>query len=246
MKAMYVACNPKGAADLTVEREITELQRQFLRATGEPVDFIGFPGLPIEELPLEIGKHQPDILHISAHGDREELALANTDGRPVKITGPMLASFVDIDRPPSLVYLNACNSEAIARAVVQVAPMAIGTTAPISNRTARASALLFYDRLLNGSTVQKAFEAARSTLEALQDVKASSMLHCRKGIDANKERLHQIPRIIAHFTDDRYKPDSDGDFDIELGVAGCPANTSQVVFFTDDESFIDDDSDDDL
>ena len=86
MKLMYVACNPTGAVDLMVEREITDLQRLFLKGKGESVSLISYPKLPIEELPLEIGEHQPDVIHISAHGARNELEMANSDGSSVKLT----------------------------------------------------------------------------------------------------------------------------------------------------------------
>lgn len=236
MVVMYVACNPRRSQDLMVEREITELQSQFLRAPGEAPILLTYASVPIEELPLEIGKHRPDILHISAHGNKNELELSNADGKPVRLTSSMLRRYLNTEKPPRLVYLNACDSETIATELVGLVPMAIGTTAPITNRAARAAGLLFYDRLFSGMTVQNAFEAAQATLEALNRDSASSVLRCAHWIDPNQERLYHAPRIVACFSRDT--PYSDRTYGIRLAVIGCPVNTTQVIFFTDDESFI--------
>jgi hypothetical protein len=199
----------------------------------------------VEELPVEISRHTPDILHISAHANDKHLSFANASGTHVQLTGEMLRAFVDIEIPPRLVYLNACNSRSIAAALTSVVPMAIGTTAPIANRTARAGAFLFYDRLLSGASVQNAFEGGQSIIEALQSEEASSVLFTQPGILADREWLHHVPRLLARFAEGETKPDKDGYFSIETGVHGCPKNTTQLVLFTDDESFIADADDDD-
>lgn len=226
-----------------IEKEITELQRHFLAVDGEAVSLFAYPQLPVEDLPLEINRLKPDVLHISAHGDTNELELANADGMLVKLTGEMLVAFLNFPKAPRLVYLNSCNSEQLAAHLVEVVDFAIGTTQPISNRTARASALLFYDRLLTGATIENAYLAGRASIKALQD--ASSTLHVRKGANEKTERLHLIPQLVAKFEDDEFEPSKHGAYFVEIGLFGCPANTSQVVFFTDDESFISDDDEDD-
>ena len=239
MKVLYIACNPTGAADLMLEREITELQRRAISAAGEPVEFIFFPSLPVEELPLEISKHRPDILHISAHGDKNILALANSDGAEVILTAEILIQFISKDYPPLLVYINACNSDKIAQSLISKVPMAIGTTAPITNRTAKSSALLFYDRLLAGGTVEEAFKSGQAMIEALQNSEATSVLLTNGNLDPSKERLYQVPRLVAKFAENKFKANRSGDYEIETGVIGCHKNTIQLVFFTDDETFID-------
>jgi hypothetical protein len=74
-------------------------------------------------------------------------------------------------------------------------------------------------------------------IELMQDRKASSQLHVRPGIDPNNEVLHRALRLIADFVDGDPTPE-DGVYSVVLGVVGCPANTTQIIFFTDDESFI--------
>lgn len=120
MKIMYVGCNPVGAKDLLMDSEVTELSRLLRRPGGEPVDFAAYPRLPIEYLPLEVAREQPDILHIAAHGGsdipvsagaaqdarNDTIALANADGAPVTLNGDALAIHLKTENPPTLVYLN--------------------------------------------------------------------------------------------------------------------------------------------
>jgi len=239
VKVMYVACNPSGESELMLEREITELQRRAINAAGEPVEFLFFPELSVEELPLEISKNRPDILHVSAHGDKGILALANSEGAEVVLTGEILLHFIDKEYSPLLVYLNACNSDKIAQELTVKVSMAIGTTAPITNRAAIASARLFYERLLSGGTVDEAFKSGKYMIEALQSSEATSMLFTNGNVDPSKTRPYQRPRIVARSKNNLFKPDKSDRFKLEWGVIGCHKNTIQLVFFTVDETFID-------
>ena len=127
--------------------------------------------------------------------------------------------------------------------MAKTVPIAIGTTAPVSNRAGQASALIFYDRLLSGASVQKAFEAARATIETLQAANASASIECRDDVDPRREVLYLNPTIVARFAESKFTPNSNGDYEIEYGLFGCSPDTFQVIFFTDDESFIDEEDD---
>lgn len=236
MKIMYVGCNPTGANDLLMDSEVTQLARLFRSRKGEPVDFMPYPRLPIEELPLVIADELPEILHIAAHAGDGRLLFANAAGAKVELTGAGLAVYLNVGSPPRLVYLNACKSDSIAQELTSVVEIAIGTTSAITNRAARASALLFYDRVLGGSTVYDAFEAGRVTMATMQCDELTSALYTMKDVDPKKIRLYLSPTLVARFVDENYKANSKGEYDIELGIAGCPSNTSQVVFFSDETS----------
>lgn len=244
MKVMYVAANRNGADDLMIETEITELQSQFLSARGEFVAFFVFPQLNVEDLALKLREHKPDVLHITAHGDAEHLALTNADAARVELDGRRLRSLFDPSYPPRLVYINACDSHQIAAAIVAAeralpgvaVPMAIGTTAPITNRAARAAAATFYQGLLSGNSVATAYDGCRAVIETIQADAVSAVL--RHGqVKPHNEILYQPPRIVARFAGNGHKGHS-GFYDLEFGVIGCPSDTTQIVFFTDDESFL--------
>lgn len=227
---------------LNLEREITELQRRFAEAPGEPVSFTFLPSLRAEDLPGELAKRRPDILHISAHGSADQLSLSNEAGKEVSLNADALAAFLPSEGGPRLIYLNACDSQDIAQKIAAYFPMAIGTTAPITNRAARAGAVAFYERILTGSPVEEAARVGDQMIRMLQDQKTSSNLYARPGVDPKQEYLHRVPRLIADFDDGDPKPRRH-EYSVRFGLVGCPANTTQVIFFTDDESFIDEDED---
>lgn len=240
MRIMYVASNPKDRASLNLEREIHELQRRFDSSSIEPIAFSFLPALKVEDLPGELSKRRPEILHLAAHGDDEELELADEDGEKVQVTAEMLSGFLPPNHVPRLVYLNSCDSMKIAKELVRsgTVPLAIGSTAPISNRVARASAVAFYERLLAGLTIEQSYQACKQMAEAMAGKKASVMLFRSKEASPETDIMHPVPRLIADFADGRLQARSDDHYWFRLGLNGCPTGTTQVIFFTDDESFI--------
>lgn len=247
MKVLFVAGSSTAGDNLALEREITELQRRALQNSGTHAQFYFLPAVSFEDLPLELSRHMPDVLHISAHGENGTLRMYNAANTPISVDSDMLAEFLRYDRPPSLVYMNACNSNVVAKALVDsgVVAMAVGTTAPVTNRTARAAAVLFYDRLLMGSTIKDACSAGAKVMEGLQDKQVSSQLYFRANLDTGTHRLMSVPRLVARPSNNEFAFDKNGRIDIELQLIGAPPETSQVVFFTDDKSFITTDIDDD-
>jgi len=234
MKVLYVASNPQDAQSLNLEREITELQMRAAEAVGEEVSFVFLPKLAVEDLHSALAKHRPDVLHVAAHADPNFLSLANEADRPVALTAKALRAFLPRDYPPRLIYLNACNSKEIAEQLIGIVPMAIGTTAPISNRAARAGAVIFYEKILAGENVMAAFEAGREMIAAIDSQTVESALAVQPGCDPSKEVLQRVPRLIASMTSVQPKRKS---CSVRFGLVGCPADTIQVVFFTDDLSF---------
>jgi len=253
MRVLYVASRATKDTELNLTREITELQRRFGREAGERVEFRILPDLKIEDLPSELSTYLPEVLHIASHAEEDVLSLSDQSGSVIKISAKMLAAFLPPERPPRLIYLNSCNSEQIANSLVadQAVAFAIGSTAPISNRVARNSAVAFYERLLAGYSLEHAYSACRYMLEATSGSSASVKLFGPNEGLAAMEIMHRVPMLIADFED--LKQSDSGwkrkhGFDIRLGLTGCPAATIQVIFFTDDESYFegDDNYEDDL
>jgi hypothetical protein len=237
MIVMYAASKGKNQPTLNLEREITDLQRRANASTGQPVDFQFFPDLAVEVLPIEVAKVRPDILHISSHQISGLLSMAKEDGTDVRLTADMLSEFLNTDYPPKLVYLSACNSDQIAKDLVGRIPMAIGTTAPITNGSARSSAVRFYDWLMNGRTVREAFQVGRKMTEALSGGAVSSVL-CEAPGNPGDWILHHVTRIVARFRNRNGPQSSRENYRFELGLIGCPRAVVQTIFFTDDESYI--------
>lgn len=238
MKLLYIASNPDQSTSLLLEREITELQRRLSRvATHQSIEMKFLLDLPVEEIPTEISSFGPTILHISAHGEEEELTLANADKAPVKIQAKTLAALLAVPNPPKVVYLNACNSLNLATEISNKVSFVIGTTSPITNRAARSSAVRFYELLLGGYHIGEAIQNSAALVEALSEGKTTTKLVHSVGIEPTKFRIVEPLEIVARFGDEEgpdFVPEGDGMFNIQYGVQGCPPTTTVIEFFTDD------------
>lgn len=247
MRILYVASNSELSETLLLEKEITELQRRLSKGTSFPKIEIKFlPALQIEELATEISIFSPTVLHISAHGHGNSISFVNSNGDPIPVTGNTLAALINVPKPPTLVYLNACCSLPVAQHVAQFVPAAIGTTSDISNHAARVSAVRFYEALLEGSTIGKAFDNAQALLQAISEGKTNAKL-CFSIDETRDIRLVDSYQIVARFGSaekPKFRPNKHGEFKIQCGVIGCPQDATVVSFFTDDESFETDDKDD--
>jgi hypothetical protein len=236
MKILYIAANPHDLEELDLAPEVTEIQRRVSGAAS--VDFVAMPSLKFEDLASTLHQHRPEILHIAAHGAKETLFLANQDNTSIHIDAKMLLAFLSDVSPPRLVYLNACNSLEIAEGLTRLVPMAIGTTAPISVKSARATAVSFYERILDGASVARAFAVCKQVMKGFSADLAGIELFNQPEIDPSAQVLHTVPRFVAEFIKEQPKRDRDGCYEIRFGLLGCPPNTKQVVFFTDDPESI--------
>lgn len=242
MKVLYLANNPNDEATLRLEREITQLQIRIANSSGLGVKFVFMPELPIERWPGEISRIKPDILHVSAHGTEEGLIIASGNGTDRLVTKEAFAAFLDIEIPPKLVLISACDSQEFAFHLTTVVPMAIGMTTEITNPAAIESACLLYERLIIGQPVSKAFTAFNALIETLdqQVVKANIFTN---GVDIDREFFLVTPRIVARIDGEENLHGRD-QYEIVLGMVGCPKSTHQIVFFTDDDDFIENEDED--
>jgi hypothetical protein len=237
MRILYIAANPDYRTSLALDREITQLQRRFLNVTPDSVSFSVYPGLCVEELSSVIHQHHPDVLHISAHGEQDELILRKESGQgEVRVDAELLRACIPTDRPPKIIYLNACNSHRLAESLTEISPVAIGSVASITNAAARSSAVSFYEHLLNGHSVSKSFELAKAYAKKLNGGDTLEIF-VHQGFDHHREVLHKLPRMVARFST-LVPALRHNEFPIALGITGCPETTRQVVFFTDDENFL--------
>jgi len=235
MKVLFISSNPTMEAGLNLEAELTEISAVLNRGSGEQCSFYVRPGLPIESLSATVAEIEPDILHITAHGEQVSLSMSNSVGDRVALRADQLASMM-AGHLPRLIYLNACDSAAIAQELAGYVDVAIGSNAPISNRAARATAAIFYQKLVTGNSVFVAATAAEATLGALAADRAKLVPNYRIGVDPRRIFLYSPPRIIAEVVNRSIAPDQKK-FRIRFGLAGCPANVTQIIFYTDDMYF---------
>jgi hypothetical protein len=242
MRILYIASNPREENSLLLEREITELQSRFANTSSLEVKITFLPDLPVEELPFMINQHKPDILHISAHGTKDGLMLGDKEetGKLLKVSA--LKTFITGERIPRLVVLSACNSETLTEVLVENVDMAIGFSGEPSNKGSRESTRLLYERIMSGQSVSQAHLASNEMLRTIDGEVCELKLHKKSGIDPRAEFFFVSPQIVAN--SQTIKRRKNGDYSFDLGIIGCPANTHLVIFFTDDDSFINEDDED--
>jgi hypothetical protein len=253
MKILFIASNPEDANDLNLVREMTELQLQVQARDGSPdtVSLKFLPDIRFEKLPQVLFEEKPDILHISSHSDRDDLHLANEYGEEIKVDASILRACIDEQSPPKMIYLSSCNSQAIAEALKEFVPVAIGSTATIKNGAARAATLALYSLLLSGSTVDRAYQACGAMISGMSNKQGNVKLFRRSDIDTKTLVLHQPIQTMAQFVPYYESPGPrEGylawknstskfrtEYHIRFGLVGCPQWTRQVIFFTDHPTF---------
>lgn len=236
MKILYIAANPDSQEMLDLSPEITEIQRRVLGATS--VEFVAMPSLKFEDLASTLHQQKPDILHIAAHGSDKALFLANHKNEEIRLDAEMLLTFLSDVSPPRLVYLNACNSREIADKLKQGVPISIGSTTPINVKSARATAVSFYERILDGASVARAFAVCKQVMRGYSDGTAEMDICHLASVDPSTAILHHEPRFVAEFTKKNPTRDREDNYEIRFGILRYPSGTRQIVFFTDDPDSI--------
>lgn len=231
---LFVASNAAEndpQASLNLISEVTELQRRFLTLSYTDCAFL--PDLDLEDLPGAVNDRKPDVLHIAAHGNDQHLTFSNSEGEMVQLDVDRLRRVLR-NNPPKLVYLNSCDSHAIAEALVAAgaAKMAIGISATISNRRARTAAIAFYESILAGQSVGEAFEQCDGILDVTGAGGVRAKVFPSSPDMLNEETLRPAAKLVAHF---KGKPrcSANKQYTLVLGVRGCPAGTKQVTFAAD-------------
>jgi hypothetical protein len=79
-------------------------------------------------------------------------------------------------------------------------------------------------------------------IQTIDNASARAELFNAKEINRDEQLFLASPHIVARFESKDCRPNKQGEFEIGIGLVGCPGNTHQVVFFTDDEDFVDDDN----
>lgn len=137
---------------------------------------------------ISIIKEKPLIMHIMCHGDfdteKQEyfLEFENSKAELLRMYPSRLKELLsgtdlsDIQ----LVFINACHSEAVGRAFLELGVNCVIVSQSehkINDEFAKVFSRLFYDELIEGKPVDKAFENAKTQLKAI-NINASDSCCC--------------------------------------------------------------------
>jgi hypothetical protein len=166
-RILFLAANPKDSSQLRLDEEIREIQTKIRAAEfRDSFELVSRWALRPLDLLQAINEVQPHIVHFSGHGSRNaELVLENEQGNAKPVSEAALVSlFKNAKDGVRLVLLNACHSEAQARAISHEIECTVGMSVAIGDEAAIVFASTFYGALAFGRSVGQAFEQGRTAL----------------------------------------------------------------------------------
>jgi hypothetical protein len=155
-----------------------------------------------DELQQGLLQHRPNVVHFGGHGTQAgELVLRDPDGGLAPVSADALqALFGALHDNIQVVVLNACFSAIQAAAIRDSVGIVIGMRRQISDRAAIAFTRAFYEALVYGESVRKAFDLGIAAIrtQGLSEEADIPELLVRAGINASKVIL-----IIVHTEPER-------------------------------------------
>lgn len=191
IKVLFIAVN--GAqAELRLDEEHRAI-RKSLERWPERFAFYSLLGVRSYELGEELRRRSPDVLHFCGHGASPGgLAFPDAPGKFSPISADAFSALLRALRGNiQLVVLNACFSEQQARAVSNVAGIAIGMRRQISDEAAVAFSRALYSALADAKSVGDAFEMARAGIRIAGKPEDADVpvLHRRRDVDPSRVHL---------------------------------------------------------
>lgn len=161
---MFVSANPVNEARIQVSREVAAIIESIERF-NERFKLIQIQAASFDRLRAALIRHRPHVLHISCHGRPDgTLILEDITGNAEPIPKQFLLRLLQVERGRlQLVFLNADNSQVIAREIPPTIGLAIGCSAATKDRDAINFAVAFYEGLAFGRSVEQSFDLGSLT-----------------------------------------------------------------------------------
>lgn len=188
-KILFLAANPIGTSRLRLDEEVRGID-EGLKLAQRRKDFELAQRWAVrpKDIRRALLEESPAIIHFSGHGDATSgwapadarkvtpvggfgspvghLIVEDDQGNPKPIEPKALANLFELFADGlECVVLNACYSEAQAKAIAKFVPYVVGTNKAIGDRAAIEFAIGFYDGLGAGRSIDFAFKLGRSAIE---------------------------------------------------------------------------------
>lgn len=208
IRILFLSANPMPCGRILVDveaREIFEkLQEGPHRDKFELHKYTAIKPVDVQKLLL---MHRPHIVHFSGHGHkRERIILRGATGRAKTVDKQGLAQvFALYNEHVRLVVLNACFTNALARAIGQTVDYTVGTGKAIGDKAGVAFAGALYRALGFGKSVKEAFALAKAELDLIRMPRAQGIeLFVREDLDES-DSFPRAPAtgLMPHKTDVR-------------------------------------------
>lgn len=165
---LLVSASPDFKQRLRVDQEFRQIVDK-LRATRyrDRLRLVQVQAARFEDLRTALMEHEPQVLHVSAHGEKdgslhfEEKA----DGSNVVTKMKLLRLLSALGANLRIVVLNACYSAGIARDLAPSVGCSIGMSDTIRDGEAIEFSVALYETLAFGRSIQTAFDTAIAGLD---------------------------------------------------------------------------------
>jgi class 3 adenylate cyclase len=194
IKILILAANPEAAPMLDLDEEARGIDAKLLAtALRDRFQIVKHGAVRLDDLAGLLLRHQPDIVHFSAHGqDSGDIVFVGKGGRAHRVAPVGLAGMLaQAGKLPRLVVFNGCYTAAQAKAAAGKIDFAVGVAGVIKDEHAIIFAPDFYQALGFGRSVQEAFDmgVARLVAEGLANAKELMQLHPRVGVQPSAAYL---------------------------------------------------------
>lgn len=172
-RILFISANPKSQAVLRFGKEIREIKEALIDQLREnKYDFINEQAVQPDEILRLLRRHQPTILHLSLHNDKQEgLVFEDVNGNEYPISTDIFSSFIELinAKEPVIecIILNSCNSVQHAASVSRFVRCAIGMKDFMPDDASVAYAKGFYEYINEGEGYDEAHQSGVIQLSIL-------------------------------------------------------------------------------
>jgi hypothetical protein len=163
---LIVFANPSSTGRLLLDTEAREIQQSIKQSKyRDNVEITILQATTIRDLRRALLEKPFQVIHISGHGSRSGLILANENRGQYIAHPPTLAEL--FQRYPSIecVLLNACYSSQLGRLLAPSVPFTIAMDGPINDDVAIVFAVGFYDALGAGHPIDFSYDEGISSIK---------------------------------------------------------------------------------
>lgn len=227
-KILLLTANPRNTDELRLNEEVREIQEGLQRSRGrDQFEIIAKWAVRPKDLSRALLDHEPQIVHFSGHGARNDgLVLESDDGQMKLVSTEALARlFKLVKKTVECVVLNACSSEVQAVAIQQHIDYVIGMSQAIGDQTAIKFSMGFYDALGANRGYVDAFEFGLAAID-LEGIPGTAIPTLKQGnLPATSNPINRS-RIFISYKQGR-EPDE------SLAIAVSKALSQHHDVFTD-------------
>ena len=203
LRVLFVGATPTDTARIAVGEEYRHVDAAVRTSDNAGrFEFHFAHEVRAGELGPALLRHRPHIVHFSGHGSASgELLLPDASGQAAPAKPEKLAQLFDVvgrDLSIRCVVLNACYSEALAKALAAQVDCVIGVPTALKDKVAVAFAGAFYQAIGFGRDLDAAYRYACAQVDlAVPSRAALPTIHCREGVRAEELRFFPAPRATA-------------------------------------------------